>query len=232
MNLLLALLLAFPGNRIANLPTGRTLEPGVWQVGISHRFLSSENNDQLRGNPMNFITGANVRVTIERGITRRLTVGAAGGNASHDLGLHAGWAPTRWTTAWAGAWTDVIERGPRSTWAWLGVGLPWTLARRAHLIVQPRASTNFSDFVLSLGAGAQVRLPAGLSLGLETEPVFIGERDKLAWNLALDKELGWHNFTLVAGNNWDQNAPRWFTAANRDITRGRFRVGFNILRKL
>ncbi|MFO7675301.1 MAG: DUF5777 family beta-barrel protein [bacterium] len=232
MNLLIALLVAFPGTRIANLPTGRLLEPGIWQVGVSHRFLSAADNEQLKGNPLNFVTNASVRVFLDRGITRRLSVGIAGGNASHDLGLHAGWAPTRWLTASAGAWTDLVERGPTSTRAWFAAGLPLTLARRVHLLLQPRAGTNFDELVVSLGAGAQLSLPAGLSLGLETEPVLLGESDKLAWNLALDKQLGWHNFTFVAGNNWHQAAPDWFTRANRDITRGYFRVGFNILRKL
>ena len=231
MNLLIVLLVAFPGTRIANLPTGRLLEPGVWQVGISHRFLSAEYNEQLRGNPLNFLTGANVRVTLDRGITRRLSVGVAGGHAAHDLGGHAGWAPTRWTTASAGVWADVIERGRNSTWAWLGVGLPFSAGRRAHFLVQPRVSASLESFVLSLGAGAQLALPGNLSLGVETEPVLVGESRLPAWNIALDKQLGWHNFTFVAGNNWDQVAPRWFTGANRDILKGRFRVGFNIFRK-
>lgn len=70
MNLLIALLLAFPGNRVANLPTGRTLEPGVWQVGIGHRWLSAEDNAILKGNPMNLITDASVLVWANRDITR------------------------------------------------------------------------------------------------------------------------------------------------------------------
>jgi hypothetical protein len=231
MNLVLALLLAFPGTRIANLPTGRTLAAGTWQLGIGHRWLSAADNDILRGNLMNLVTNANVLVTADYGVTDDLAVGAFGGNGSHAAGLRAGFAATRWTTVYAGAWTDVVDIGLDNTWVNLGIAVPWTVGRRFHFVVLPRVATNFSDRILSVGAGARAALGNGFSLGLETEPVLVGERDLLAWNLSLDKELGWHNFSLTAGNAWHQVEPLWYTTANRDVTRGRFRVGFNILRK-
>jgi hypothetical protein len=232
MNLLVALVITFPGTRIASLPTGRTLEPGVWQLGIGHRWLSTENNDILRGNPMNIITDANVLFWVDRGITDQLTLGAYGGNRSHAVGVRATWAASRWTVVHASAWTDVVDLGLGSTWTNVGLAVPFTIRSRLHFVLLPRAATNFDKLTGSVGAGVKVGFDDGWSVAAETEPVLVGESDLLAWNLAACKQLGWHDFALTIGNAWDQVEPLWYTTANRDITKGLFRVGFHILRKL
>lgn len=232
MNLLITLMLAFPGTRIANLPTGRTLESGVWQLGIGHRWLSAANNDVLRGNLMNIITDASVLVWVDRGITDRLMLGAFGGNGSHAVGLRAAWAPIGWTTFHVAAWTNAVDIRIENTWSNLGLSLPLTVGDRLHLVILPRAATNFDQIVGSVGAGIKAGFGDGWSLAAETEPVVIGESDLLAWNLVAARQLGWHDFALTVGNAWDQIEPLWYTTANRDIRQGHFRVGFHILRKL
>ncbi len=233
--LLLLAAAAFPPERIATLPSGRLLESGAWQFGISHRFLSAEDNSVLEGNLLNFFRTANVLLTFDHGIGRRAGAGAWFSNEPNkEVGLRGAYAPTRWTVLCAGIGANVVDFGSGNTWANLALAVPWTLAGRLHLLAMPRVTASLAgldDPFVSLGLGAVGNLGNGLSLGLETEPVLLGERDLVAWNLALDKRLGWHNFTLVAGNSWAQTAPAWFSSANRDILKGRFRIGFNILRR-
>ncbi|MFO7650382.1 MAG: DUF5777 family beta-barrel protein [bacterium] len=242
MTLLLLLLSVFPGERIATLPTGRLLEDGTWQFGISHRFLSAADNSVLEGNLLNFLRNANVLVTFDRGIGGRVGAGAWFSNEPNkEVGLRAAYAPTHWTTLYAGVGANVVEFAADNAFANLALAVPLTFAERIHLLAMPRVTTNLAgtdNLFVSLGLGAQGSLGQGFSLGLEAEPVLLGPDPGpeapprlLAWNLALDKQVGWHNFTLVAGNSWAQTAPYWFSAANRDILKGRFRVGFNILRK-
>ncbi len=233
--LLIAALAAFPATRIANLPSGRLLEGGAWQFGISHRFLSAADNSVLEGNLLNFFRTANVLVTFDRGIGGRAGAGAWFSNEPNkEVGLHGAYAPTRWTVLCAGIGANVVDFSSDNTWANLALAMPWTIAGRLHLLAMPRVTASLAgidDPFVSLGLGAVGNLGNGLALGLETEPVLLGERNLLAWNLALDKRLGWHNFTLIAGNSWAQTVPASFSAANRDILKGRFRIGFNILRR-
>jgi len=242
MALLVTLLILFPGERIATLPTGRILEPGVWQVSISHRFLPDADNSTL-GTPWNFLRGANVRLAAERGFPSHFNAGLNFNSAgdAKQAGLAGAWMPFRMLTVGAAVMTDVVEPGPSSTWLSAGtvVSTDPTLGP-VHLSALPRVTANAAAgesnrLYVSLGAGAKADLGSGFSLGAETEPVLYGPTDTarlLAWNVAFDKEVGWHNFTLTVGNAWHQNVPGWFASANRDITGGNFRVGFNILRKL
>ncbi|UCG41734.1 MAG: hypothetical protein JSU73_07505 [candidate division WOR-3 bacterium] len=242
MALLVVLLMAFPGERIGTLPTGRILEPGIWQVSVSHRFLPDADNATL-GTPWNFLRGANVRLAVERGINGRFNAGVYLNSAGDvkEAGLAGSWMPFRWLTAMTTVGTDVVELAPSGTWLSAGAAVftnP-TLGP-IHLVVLPRVTANTAAgesnrLYVSLGAGAKVDPGAGFSFGAETEPVLYGQKDTarlLAWSIALDKEVGWHNFTLTVGNAWHQSVPGWFASANRDITGGNFRVGFNILRKL
>lgn len=237
--LLITALAVFPATRIANLPSGRLLESGSWQFGIAHRFLSAEDNSTLRGNFLNFFRTANVLLTVDRGISDRFNAGIwASNEPNKEIGVRGVWAPTRWTAFYSGIGVNVIDPKADNTWASLALAVPVTVQQRLHLLMLPRATTSFgrlSEFFLSLGLAAVTGLGNGLALGFETEPILIGpttpDRYRLAWNLAFDKELGWHNFTLVLGNCWAQTVPASFSTANRDILKGRFRIGFNILRR-
>ncbi len=233
---ILFLLLAFPGARIANLPTGPVIDNGTWLLSISHRFLSAEDNSRL-GNPLNFLKDANVRFAAERGFGSGLALGLSYTNYNYELGASAQWAPISLVTGYCGVGTNLIERKLSNTWLNAAVAGHLAPVSRLHLVLLPRLTTNTEDWFLSCGLGAKADLPADLSVGIETEPVILGPEPQsgsrlLAWNLAVDKELGWHNFTLVVGNSWHQSMPGWFALANRDIFKGVFRVGFNILRKL
>jgi hypothetical protein len=236
MTLVLLLALAFPGARIANLPTGPGLEPGRWQLSISHRFLSAPDN-RLLGNALNFLKDANVRLAAERGLPGRFSAGLSYNNYNYELGAGVSWAALDRLTASAGIGTNLVERTLSTTWLNAAVAGHVTPVPRVHLVALPRLTTNTEDLYLSIGLGAKAGLPADFSVGLEAEPVLAGPtphvgRRLLAWNLALDRELGWHNFTLVLGNAWHQSVPGWFSDANRDVLKGHFRAGFAILRRL
>jgi hypothetical protein len=235
VTILLCLALGFPGTRIANLPAGPVLDNGAWQLSISHRFLSAEDNNQL-GSALNFLKDANVRFAVERGLPADLTAGMSYGN-NYELGVNCSWAPLDHLTGGAGMGINLIERTLATTWLNAAVAGHMTPLPQVHLVALPRLTTNTIDTYLSLGLGVKAGLPSGFSLGFETEPALFGPEPSsgsrlLAWSFALDKELGWHNFTLVLGNAWHQSVPYWFAAANRNITKGHFRAGFNILRKL
>jgi len=171
-----------------------------------------------------------VRVTFDRAFSRSF-LGVAAGNGGHELGLRAGYAPWRWTTLYADLSANVVDLQQENVWAGLAVAAPWTPARFLHLVAAPQLTASTESLFVSLGLGALADIGQDLSVGLEAEPVIIGSLDKLAWNLALDKELGWHNFTFVVGNSYYQHLPGRFSRANRDITKGYLRVGFNILRR-
>lgn len=237
MNLILALLLAFPAERIGTLPTGRVLDDGVWQIGISHRFLPAADNTRL-GSPVSFLKDANVRFSVERGLPAGFHAGVSYNNAGSEVGVNGAWAPVGTLTALASLGTNVVDPRQANTWFCAGVAGHIEPDRALHLVALPRLTSNLATgddhrLYLSVGLGAKAAIGAGFSVGAETEPVLTGPfRQLLAWNVVLDKELGWHNFTLVVGNSWYQSVPGWFAFANRDITKGMFRVGFNILRKL
>ena len=232
MALLLVLFTLFPGTRIANLPTGRMLDAGRWQLAVSHRFLSSADNEVLEDNILNFVHTASVRFSVQRAFGPRLAAGAGFYNAGNELAVDAAWAPWEHLTACVSLGTDVIDIAGSSTWLAVAPVIHHAPGERFHVVALPRVTASTDSLFLSVGLGAELALGRDLSLGFETEPVLVGDADKLAWNLALDKELGWHNFTLTVGNAWHQSVPGWFAGANRDVTRGLFRIGFNILRQL
>ena len=232
MALLLVLFTLFPGTRIANLPTGRMLDEGRWQLAVSHRFLPAADNGVLEDNILDFVRTANVRLSAQRAFGPRLAAGASYCGAGNELAIDGAWAPWDHLTACVSLGTDVIELAGSSTWLAVTPVIHHAPGERFHVVALPRVTASTDSLFLSLGLGAEFALGRDLSLGFETEPVLVGDHDELAWNLALDKQLGWHNFTLTVGSAWHQSVPGWFSGANRDITRGLFRIGFNILRQL
>jgi hypothetical protein len=243
MNLLLLLLVAFPGTRIASLPTGELPEPGVWQVNISHRFVPAVFASGWTDDVLQLFNGADVRDVIDKSLGARVLVGASLTVSTREAGVHAAWAPTGWLTVYpevtAGLRQPAIER----TWANVGLCLHHALADRLALAAQPRYTTNGSRHYVSLGLGAKGEVIERWSLGAEVEPVLLG-RDSLttlpSWTVAIDRELGWHNFVLTIGSGLRQSAPGSFLSRRTgsgyddilDVARGHFRIGFNILRRI
>jgi hypothetical protein len=242
MNLLLLLTLGFPGQRIANLPTGVLPESHVWQVCISHRFLPAMLAPEWTRDPLQVFTGANVRISLDKSLGDRLLLGLSDAISSRELGFHLAWAPLDWLTVYPELNTRLYGFKLDSTW--FNVGLCWhkTLGDRFALVAQPRYTTNTTRHFVSLGLGAEAGLGDGYSLGFEAEPVLAGRDSTTRWlplNLAVEKELGWHNFSITLGSNRNQSAPAMFRSDGPataysdvlDVARGWFRVGFNILRK-
>jgi hypothetical protein len=233
VNLLVLLLALFPDARIANLPTGRALEDAGWQFQVSHRFYSPVVDSGRGHDLLGFLATPSVAVELNRRLSRTFAMGVKM-DVTQSVGLQAEYSPLGYLHVRAEAYTlfNAIRRD--NTWLSAGPLIPFT-RRNLFLVAFPRLTTNTKSHVASVGIGAKYDLGNGLSLGAEAEPVLYASSDvtrgKLAWNLAFEKEIGWHNFTLTVGNTYAQLVPYSFTAADLDITKARFRVGFNILRK-
>ncbi len=234
MNLLLLLIALFPDARIANLPTGRALEEGDWQVLVAHRYLEPV-VDSARGRDLlGFLANPTVTAGVSGRFGRNLIAGVSI-NVIRALGVQAEYSVHRYLHLRGEVHTQFNDLKLENTWLSTGPLIPYTWSR-LHLVAFPRLTTNEKSYVASAGIGVKYELADGLALGAETEPVVSASdditRDKLAWALALEKELGWHNFALTVGNAHSQLPPYSFTAADLDITKGHFRIGFNLLRKI
>ena len=241
---LLLLLLAFPGQRIASLPTGVLPEPHVWQLNISHRFMPAILASGWTKDPLQLFDGANVRDVLDKSLGDRALVGVNLTITTREMGLHGAWAPLDWLTLYPELNTHLYGFKRDSTWFNLGLCCHRTFGEKLAVMAQPRYTTNTGEHFVSLGLGAMTQVINTWSLGLEAEPVLLG-RDpttrNLAWDLAIEKEYGWHNFIFTFGSPLDQSAPGMFRSAPGDTTaysslldlaRGYFRMGFNIMRKI
>jgi hypothetical protein len=233
VNLLLLLIALFPDARIANVPTGRALEEGDWQVLVAHRYYQAVFDSTRSDNLLGFLSNPTVMVSLDHRFGREFVAGIDL-QLTQSVGIHAQYDLLRNLRFRADSRTLFNDPKLENTWFSAGPLLPFT-QRQLHLVAFPRFTTNTESHVVSAGLGAKYELIDGLALGAETEPVVCAsddvKRNKLAWAIALEKELGWHNFTLTVGNSYNQLPPYSFTAADLDITRGHFRIGFNLLRR-
>lgn len=243
MNVFLLLLLAFPGQRFVNLPTGVLPEPHVWQVCVSHRFLPSVTAPGWNHDPLQALTVPDVWVTLDRSLGERWLVGGGIGIISHELEARAAWAPLPWFTAYPELDGHLYDFKLDSTWFNIGLNLHRTFAEHFALAAQPRYTTNTKHHYVSVGLAASAGLGRGYALALEAEPVLLGRDStthQLACGLAIQKQVGWHDFAVTLGTPLQQYAPAMFRSSGApgaysdvlDVFKGRVRLGFNILRKI
>jgi hypothetical protein len=241
---LLLLILAFPGQRFATLPTGVLPEPHLWQLDVSHRFMPAVFAPGWSRDPLQLFNGANVRVVLDKSLGAKSMVGASLTVNTREPGLHGAWAPFEWLTLYPEINTHLYGFKLDSTWLNLGLCCHRTFGERLAVAAEPRFTTNTREHFISLGLGAKVQVLGDWSAGLEAEPVLFG-RDSTtrstAWTLAIEREYGWHNFIFTLGSPLDQSAPDMFRyapgdtsayAGLLDLARGYFRLGFNIMRKI
>jgi len=240
---LLLLLLALPGQRFVNLPTGVLPESHVWHVCVAHRFLPAVTAPGWDRDPLQAFTGANVRVTVEKSLGDRWVVGITDAISSRVLGLGAAFAPLPWLTVYPELNTHLYGLKLDSTWLNIGFNFHRTWDERLAVTTQPRITTNTRRHFVSLGLAAKSSLGSGYAVALEAEPVLFG-RDSTTRQLALagavEKEVGWHSFVLTLGTPREQTAPALFRSAGEptaysdvlDAFKGHFRIGFNLLRKI
>ena len=242
MNVLFLLLTVFPGQRFANLPTGVLPESHVWQVTIAHRFLPAVLAPDWSHDPLQALTAPNVRIVLDKSLGDRALVGVIDGISSRELGLHAAFAPLNWLTLYPEINPHLYGFKLDSTWFNLGLCCHRTFGKRWAVAAQPRYTTNTAHHYVSFGLAAKAGLGKGYDLTLEAEPMLVG-RDTttrlLATALAVEKEIGWHNFIVTLGTPREQSAPAMFRSTGPataysdilDAAKGWFRIGFNILRK-
>jgi len=242
--LLFALLSAFPGERIATVPTGRLLEPGRWQVNVSHRFALPVFAPGWTEDPLQALIASNTYVALDHSPTRGLALGLGLCPTDRVADVHALWQPSALGFMFLNPQvsTRIREFSLDHTWLALGAGVPVLPAANLAFILLPRFTTNAASHYLSLGLGAKLELGADYRLGLEAEPLLLRmdpgraghglSPDSLAWNLALERELGWHNFVLTLGSARASIPPYSFRNGIAGFSSGGFRIGFHILRKL
>jgi hypothetical protein len=235
-------MLAFPGQRFANLPTGVLPESHVWQVTIGHRFLPAVLAPGWTNDPLAAISAANVRVVLDKSLGDRVLVGGIVAISDEEIGLRASFAPLDWLTLYPEINTHLYGFKLDSTWFNLGVCCHRTFGKCWAVAAQPRYTTNTMHHFVSIGIAATAGLGRGYAMALEAEPVLVG-RDSttrlLATAVALEKEIGWHNFIITLGTPYEQSAPDMFRSTGPataysnllDAAKGWFRIGFNILRK-
>ncbi|MCX6843975.1 MAG: DUF5777 family beta-barrel protein [candidate division WOR-3 bacterium] len=239
---LLLLLLAFPGQRFANLPTGVLPESHVWQVTIAHRFLPAVLTPGWTQDPVQAFTAPNVRIVLDKSLGERTLLGAIVAISSRELGLRGAYAPLGWLTIYPELNAHLYDFKLDSTWFNLGFCCHRTFGRRWAVAAQPRYTTNTTSHFISLGLAAKTGLGRGYAVALEAEPVLIGRDSttrQLAASLAIEKEIGWHNFIITVGTPHEQSAPAMFRSSGPataysdvlDMAKGWFRIGFNIHRK-
>jgi hypothetical protein len=239
---LLLLLLAFPGQRFANLPTGVLPESHVWQVTISHRWLPALVAPDWTKDPLQAITAPNVRIVLDKSLGDRMLVGMIDAVSSREIGLRAVFTPLDWLTLYPEINTHLYGFKRDSTWFNLGLCCHRTFGKTWAVTAQPRYTTNTMHHYVSLGLAAKAGAGKGYALALEAEPVLVG-RDSttrlLAAAVTVEKEIGWHNFIITLGTPREQSAPAMFRSTGPttaysdilDLAKGWFRIGFNILRK-
>lgn len=233
-SLLLALLIAFPGEHIASLPTGRMLERGRWQINVVHRFGVPILAPGWTRDPLLALVAADDYNALDYGIGRRFSAGIGLSPSDRVADLHAAWAPFRFLRVYPMLSSHLYRPKLDSLWLALGLGVPWQYGNRLAVIGLPRVTTNASEIYLSLGLGAKLAVGESYRVGLETEPVIIGPdpRPDLAWNLTFEREAGWHNFVMSIGSTRSSVPPYLFKDGIVKLGDGGFRLGFNILRKL
>ena len=172
MNALLILLLAFPGQRIANLPTGVLPESHVWQLNISHRFVPAVLAPDWTKDPLQLFGGANVRDVLDKSLGGTGLVGFNLTINTREVGLHGAWAPLSWLTVYPELNTHLYGFKLDSTWFNARIlrppGVRRASRRRGSSPATPR--TTKSHFI-SLGVGGKVQFLPSWSAGVEAEPV-------------------------------------------------------------
>jgi hypothetical protein len=239
--LLLAVLVAFPGERVAGLPTGIVLEPRRWQITIQHRFFNAVLDPDWTADPLRALAVSSSHIGVDRGLGPGLSVGAALNVGDRLLALHAAWRPHRLLTFYPELTAALYQPGTDRLWLNLAAGVPVTVRDRVHVFPFLRATGGTTGLACSFGHGIKYAL-GDYRAGLEFEPTFLiadsgrvrfrSGLDSLPWTLSFEREAGWHNFVLTLGTAYHSLPPHLQRQDVLDITRGRFRLGFNILRRL
>uniref|UniRef100_A0A7C4CEQ2 Uncharacterized protein n=1 Tax=candidate division WOR-3 bacterium TaxID=2052148 RepID=A0A7C4CEQ2_UNCW3 len=242
--LLLLFLTTFPGVRIAGLPTGALLETGRWQVDISHRFAIPVFASGWSEDPLQALIASNTYVALDHAPVRGLALGLGLCPTDRVAEVHALWQPSGLGRFYLlpQVSTGLRNLSLENTWFAIGAGVPLAPIRSIALSALPRFTTNTTSHYVSLGLGAKLELGPDFRLGLETEPLlyriepghsgFGLSPDSLAWNLAFERELGWHNFVLTLGSARASIPPYSFRDGIVGLGAGGFRIGFHVLRKL
>ncbi len=235
------LLLAFPGERGAGLPTGLPLEKGFWQLTIQHRFFNSVTDPGWTSDPLQALAFTNSHIGVDRGIADNLSVGAAVNVSDRLVALHSAWRPLSRLAVYPELSVRAVDPGLDGIWLNVAAGLPVTIRGRLHVFPFVRATGGKTGQLGSFGHTFKYAF-GDYRLGLEFEDaIFVSDSagarfraglDSLPWTLSFEREAGWHNFVFTVGTACHSLPPQSLQQDVLDVTRGRLRVGFNILRKI
>jgi hypothetical protein len=107
----------------------------------------------------------------------------------------------------------------------LGIGVVPTYLNNAHIFcVDP-------EYSLTLGSYMQYYLSQRMNVLVEWNPTVSGWRQDFdSLTLGLELETGGHFFKIFLTNNDKVNTSQYIVGANKDFSKGEFRIGFAITR--
>jgi len=233
-----------------NLPTAETLQRGLYQFEISHRFMPpfSDGFDDLYG-----LDGpVNIRLGLGYAVTDRLLVTLARSNERDNVDLQIKYGsmsfgtnshPVHAAIVAGVAWnTDVPWRSGTDRHdfqlygqavANLGVTSRWAVGAVPTVLYNSILESDETEQMLTLGLYGQWYATKLLSFLAEwniTEAGYYYRNDAAAFGIEL--ETGGHFFKIVATNSTSLNPSQYVIGTNDKFDPDHWRLGFNITRLL
>jgi hypothetical protein len=242
---------AFWGSRLINLPTTRMLGKGNLQFLVAHRFYSSVKSgyDSFFG-----LNGpAAVQVNFAYGVSDRLEFMLDHTNTEHQFELFGKWllfaSRSRSTRPLAltvnGGASVVTQVAPnekrfagRHFKLNLQLSASYQYSPRLTFLLVPALSTRVNhhalapESTLALGTGFKFTLARELSLIGQWVPVLDGFRARAnGWGAGLEYKVGKHVFQVFVVNSIGLIADQYIAGGDLLLSRGEFRLGFNLFRE-
>lgn len=240
---------AFWGTRVVNLPTPRSIGQGKLLFRLSHRFFPAvkEGYDAFYGldGPASMLLGLGYGFSDKIG----LTLSRANVFKEFELAL-------KWTLIDQSDTDGLISiailggtslitlplQGKKTfrsenTRYNLQASMAYKISPSISILLVPGYSTNTnpteesSQGTFYLGFGGRVHIIKDFSVLLEWIPVLSGYSfEPSGWGFGLEKKIGGHVFQVFILNSVGITTPQYVPGGEFRISKGEFRLGFNIFR--
>jgi len=240
----------FHATAVVDLPTAVTLDKGLWQFEISHRFIPpfSDGGDALYG-----LDGpVNMRIALGYAASDHLSVTLGRSNLYDNVDLQfkygridvaEGTLPLQAAVQLGGAWsTDYpgLDAGDSHSFQFYAqVVANARIGRRLALGVVPSYLYNAilessdTEQALTIGLQGQFYVNKLMSLLAEwniTDSGYYYKHD--AASIGIELETGGHFFKIVATNSTRLNPSQFLMGTNANFAPDNWHLGFNITRLL
>lgn len=240
---------AFWGTSVVNLPTPRAIGKARVLFRLAHRFFPAvkDGYDAFFG-----LDGpASILLGLGYGFSDKISLTFSRANVSKEFELSLKW--TLWDQS------DTARPFSLALLGSLGLmtvsqpgkkifreenmrfnvqaSLAYTPHPNVSLLLVPGYTTNTnpaeesSQGTLSMGLGGRLLIIDDLSLLLEWIPVLSGySLESSGWGFGLEKKIGGHVFQVFVLNSAGISTPQFVPGGEFQLSKGEFRIGFNILR--